>query len=304
MGFFINTDGFPYIENWHDAANHEFMVDPIRGKGRNAGLKPIAKRNATHMTVRRERNQTSPLGNVGLSIVFKLYNTDCVTYFEDGSKRISPNGHQEQSTIAFMTALVEGFVRKADGGFVYSKYWSAPTYYFEGALNFGADGVPLNPKTCVVHRVNRRAMKEVRKLYAPFMQYAKAMIKVAYPQDAEVSGADADIKFELAKRLDTQRGSFPNTDGSDTLCDLMRGDNIEDWADTLESVAAMSMTYRWANWSGRQWYYQPQQILQDLDEVLKYAHADAVFVEVELPIGEYKKDRNSKYVRWHLTSTK
>jgi len=77
----------------------------------------------------------------------------------------------------------------------------------------------------------------------------------------------------------------------------MRGDNIEDWADTLESVAAMSMTYRWANWSGRQWYYQPQQILQDLDEVLKYAHADAVFVEVELPIGEYKKDRNSKYVR-------
>ena len=49
MGFHISTDSFPRIHSYASASRHEEDVEPIRGNGRNAGIKPIGKRSATHM---------------------------------------------------------------------------------------------------------------------------------------------------------------------------------------------------------------------------------------------------------------
>lgn len=301
MGFHISTDSFPRIRSYASASRHEEDVEPIRGNGRNAGIKPIGKRSAAHMSMRRERNRTSPLGNVGQAIVFSLYETDCVTHFEDGSSTLDFALWSTRSSAMFIDALVSGAVYPASGsGGAFLYRLDSKEFLFSGTLHTDDKGIPLNPEHCIVHRVNRRAMREVRKLYAPFLKYARSMIKVAYPPNVEVSDAEARGMLELAGRLNVTRDSFPSTRSSDVLCNIMRHDDIEDWADALQSVAAMSMGPRWvASASGgyaRVWMYSPHRVMKHFDDIMKYEHCDAVLVAEQLPIGEYKKDPNHRYV--------
>ena len=307
MGFHISTDSMPRLISYERADIHERRIEPIRGNGRNAGIKPIGKRALTHMTIRRERNVTSPLGNVGMAIMCKLYDTDCVTFYEDGSSKLATGGWATQSTIMFIDALIEynawvGHAPQSDGKMLYGNHGKGKKYVWEGSLFLDPDSIPLNDGLCVVHRVNRKAMNEVRKLNAPFRKYVQSMVKVAYPQDAQMSVEDFRQRCERLQGLGAvERGSFPNSRNADTLCSIMREDNIEDWADALEVFALMTMDSRWDGSSSGRWqhayYYMPQRVIKLVDEVLKYGYADAVFYEVELPRGEYKPNPNAKYVR-------
>jgi hypothetical protein len=305
MGFHISTDSVPRLTSYERADIHERRVEPIRGNGRNAGIKPIGKRALTHMTIRRERNVTSPLGNVCMAIMCRLYETDCVTFYEDGSSKLATGGWATQSTIMFIDALIDyhawvGHAPQSDGKMLYGNH--GREYVWEGSLSLDPDRVPLNDGLCVVHRVNRKAMNEVRRLNAPFKKYVQSMVKVAYPQDAQMSVTNFREQCERLQGLGAvDRGNFPNSRDVDTLCSIMREDNIEDWADALEVFALMTMESRWDGSSSGRWqqayYYMPQRIAKLVDEVLKYGYADAVFYEVELPRGEYKPNPNAKYVR-------
>ena len=305
MGFHISTDSMPRLVSYKQADIYERRIEPIRGNGRNAGIKPIGKRALTHMTIRRERNVTSPMGNVGMAIMCKLYDTDCVTFYEDWSSKLATGGWATQSTMMFIDALIDHHTwvtnaPQSEGNMLYNK--NGKKYVWGGSLYLDPDRVPLNDGLCVVHRVNRKAMNEVRKLNAPFRKYVQSMVKVAYPQDAQMSVVDFREQCERLQGLGAvDRGSFPRSRDVDTLCSIMREDNIEDWADALEVFALMTMESRWDGSSSGRWqhayYYMPQRITKLVDEVLKYGYADAVFYEVELPRGEYKPNPNAKYVR-------
>ena len=296
----------PRLISYERADIYERRVEPIRGNGRNAGIKPIGKRALTHMTIRRERNVTSPMGNVGMAIMCRLYETDCVTFYEDGSSKLATGGWATQSTIMFIDALIDHHTwvthaPQSDGKMLYNKN-GKKKYVWEGFLYLDPDSIPLNDGLCVVHRVNRKAMNEVRKLNAPFRKYVQSMVKVAYHPDAQMSVVDFRERCERLQGLGAvERGSFPRSRDVDTLCSIMREDNIEDWADALEVFALMTMDSRWDGSSSGRWqhayYYMPQRIIKLVDEVLKYGYADAVFYEVELPRGEYKPNPNAKYVR-------
>lgn len=305
MGFHISTDSLPCLGTFTRADAHERNVTPIRGRGRNAGIKPLGSRNLAHMSIRRERNVTSPLGNQGMAIMCRLYNTDCVTFYEDGSSRLATGGWVTQSTIKFIEKVIDyyAWVSSApqnEGKMLYGNH--GKRYLWEDSLSLDADHKPINPELCVVHRVNRRAMNEVRRLNAPFKKYVQSMIKVAFPQDAMMSVEDFGERCLRLQGLGAvERGVFPNGNHVDTLCNIMREDNIEDWADALELCALMTMDSRWdgSNSGGwqRAYFCMPQRILKLVDEVLKYGYADSVFYEVELPEGEFKADPNAKYVR-------
>lgn len=305
MGFHISTASVLRLTSYEQADLHERRIEPIRGNGRNAGIKPIGKRALTHMTIRRERNVTSPLGNVGMAIMCRLYETDCVTFYEDGSSKLATGGWATQSTIMFIDVLIDyhawvGNAPQSDGKMLYGNH--GKEYVWEGSLYLDPDRVPLNDKLCVVHRVNRKAMNEVRRLNAPFRKYVQSMVKVAFHPDAQMSVTNFREQCERLQGLGAvDRGNFPNSRDVDTLCSIMREDNIEDWADALEVFALMTMECRWDGSSSGRWqqayYYMPQRITKLVDEVLKYGYADAVFYEVELPRGEYKPNPNAKYVR-------
>ena len=47
-----NYNDVPYLFCYEDAVNWEKQVRPIKGKGRNAGIKPIGNRSRTHFSIR------------------------------------------------------------------------------------------------------------------------------------------------------------------------------------------------------------------------------------------------------------
>jgi len=139
-------------------------------------------------------------------------------------------------------------------------------------------------------------MNEVRKLNAPFLRYAKPMIKVAYPMGGILEQEEYQRRLKRYEGLGVDLNNFPSSRCADTLCNIMREDNIEDWADALDACAMVSMQtfQRWPTFS---YSHRPDRILKVIDELLKYGYSDAVFTEVTLPLGEVKADSNEKYVR-------
>ena len=107
MAFSISDLGIPALRDFADASQHESWVTPIQGNGVNAGKKPLTQsRRATHMTIRRERNIMSPLGNQGMAIMCQLYRTDCVIFYEDNSVTIATAGWNTISTKKFINAIM------------------------------------------------------------------------------------------------------------------------------------------------------------------------------------------------------
>tara|TARA_R110000782_G_scaffold175090_2_gene266265 strand:- start:374 stop:1303 length:930 start_codon:yes stop_codon:yes gene_type:complete len=306
MAFHISVDHIPHLMNFNHAMSHEASILPIKGNGVNAGLKPLGLRSACHMTIRKVNNMVSPLGKSGRAIQCRLYGTDCVTFYEDDLITLNTGGWETVSTRKFINEVlystsvivqiepVVGKVLVVRGLYEHKKFiWGDRIHIHRAAGQI--EWVPLDPEPCVVHRVNRRAMGDVRRLNAPFMEYVIPLIKIAYPQGSLLSSEE----YHDAKRVATDRGMavgfWPSHNIAETLCNIMRGDNIEDWADVLDACALISAQP--LQWPSHDFQHRPDRIIKVIDEVLKYGYNHAVFTEITLPLGEVAANPNEKYIR-------
>ena len=312
MSFHINTNEIPCINNYSTARFHLNNIKPIQGTGRNSGVIPLAGRRAIHMKLMRRPN----------SIACRLYDTDCVIFYENGDVRLNYGHYNTVSTRIFINTIlgcsnasvqsVRGGWRREDDCMKYTHFPASvggPMHYvFEKEILLNSQGEPYNPELCLVHRVNRKALNSVRKLYAPFMAYAKTMIKIGYSGD---TGLDIGSRSKLLRSI-KERGAndWPGIksstlftcDNADFLCRVMRHDDKADWAEALEAMAAVTMVseYRYGYTGrtpyGQEYFYKPHHMIHAFMEAPKYAHRDQIFVRKELPLGEYKPDNNQKYI--------
>jgi len=316
MGFHVATDSIPTIGTYRTAKFVHDSIEPIKGRGINAGLRPIGGRRATHMTIRCEEGVTSPSGVRGDAVICTLYATDCVTFFESGEVRIHNGGYTTVSTCLFIDAVLLPRQRVSnlpDGYSLYSTYsYPSPSgdyvvpkeqqYMFSGTIDLKVDGLPLHPEPCVLHSINRKAMNSVRKLYAPFMRYATAMIKIGYAANVGLDRGTRDVHLAEIKETGIEDWSRCSStlftyENADFLCRVMRHDDKKDWANALHAMATVTMTPEYVRGFGRmEYFYRPDHMLQAFKEAPKYAHRDQVFVCKELPLGEYKKNPNLKYM--------
>ena len=327
MGFSVNVDSLPSIRDWQNALFTFQCIKPIRGNGKNGGVRPLGNRRAGHMEIHllhpRLDGHRIPEGKP--TVCCRLYNTDCVMFYPDGRIHLDYGVHNTRSTIVFINKIISG-VRSSSGrmpyissetnrvlgprGYVENKtmlyHLPVPDYKTKKVFPFptsfislDADGVPLHPITCKYHKVNRKAANALRKLYKPFIDHAKVMIKLSY---SDVSHVGREEYTALAEELTTRLGlvrstRLPNRD-IDWYCKAMRSTDRADWSDALHALGVLTVLGAHSDsWSATfSWRYQPKAILRQIDEIIKHAHRDQIFVEEELPIGEYKKDLNLKYV--------
>lgn len=295
MGFHIDTRGLPRLLGFSQALQHYKSIVPIRGTGANCGIRPLNRhnRNTTHMSVRHEDGVMSPLGNGGQAVFCQLYRTDCVTYYQDGSVRLNTGGYNTVSTRMFINALYQwGGVQSCKGepsAMLYGK--GGAVHRFHDHIELDVNAEPIHPHPCTVHVLNRKAFNEVKKLYAPFLKYTAPLIKLAYnPSRTEAGKPPAPTLL---------RGSLP-VDDAETICSIMRHDNKEDWADLLEELAnkhAETRTYYVPHGGWQKTYtYRADRMHKAMLEAMRYEHSGAVFVATQLPLGQWKQDRNNKYV--------
>ena len=335
MGHYVKTDSLPALRNYEQAERHWRGVVPIRGNGRNAGKRPLGDRRLTHMTIRKGKTHQS--GQEVDVIRCRLYATDCVNFYSDGTVRLSAEEYMTLSTRAFINTIIQSFggVVEAPKGLynsgvsiydlpsrragVYSTFDQnyqtrggmsdkiTSKHLWESSIVLGKDRLPITPERATVHRINRKAMNEVRRLNEPFLKYAKAMVKVAYPADTQVSGYEYNSKIidkHVREHTDghrsiynINRSSFPDPDTVSTFCNIMRSDVIEDWADMLDICATLTMSKAWSTVHREaMFHYNPKHIHQAIDDILKRGYSNAILSEVVLPVGEVKPNPNQKYL--------
>lgn len=318
MGFSINVDEIPALSSYKSALACYQGTLPIKGTGRNGGIRPLGNRRAGHLSIHLSYLNTLDRSNfTEPTVCCRLYDTDCVRFYPDGTIHLDCGVHPTRSTIAFINRIVRRLGRNyshvssvtngLDKTMLYhyvskvgDKHPQTRVFPFPASfISLDADGVPPHPVTCKYHKVNRKAANALRKLYKPFIDHAKVMIKLSY---SEVSYVGREEYTALAEELTTRLGlvrstRLPNRD-IDWYCKAMRSTDRADWSDALHALGVLTVLGEHGrNTFGHYaWRYQPKAILRQINELIKHAHRDQIFVEEELPIGEYKKDLNLKYV--------
>ena len=98
MGFGINGNDLPLIRSYGRAKEQYDAITPIRGTN---NVRPLGDRRKHHQRI--EVAKRNGAGAAGLACV--LYNTACVTYYEDGTMHLAHDGHVTQSTCAFIERI-------------------------------------------------------------------------------------------------------------------------------------------------------------------------------------------------------
>jgi hypothetical protein len=150
-------------KSWHD------RTEPIRGTGRNAGLRPLGHRGKMHFQIYM-RDQ---------DVICKLYDTDVVTFHPDNTITITDGGYTSQTTANFIhDVLGAGACIKDHDIVLFGSH--NPTRLMKKMVV-----TPANVGYTVIetgkhytYTINRKRMSELRKMVAPFMKYASVMIKL------------------------------------------------------------------------------------------------------------------------------
>lgn len=180
--FSISTNDLYPIRDFREAEHIYNNTKPIRG--RSEDTRPLGKRSKTHMCI------TSGTDDGKKYYAVKLYATECVKWYEDGTVHINHGGWVTNSTTAFIHAVIGRtnpfycFSHKGNMWIAATTRTEPPTTHSipvpKSGLYFNAQRECLNTPQCYTLRHDKEAAKSIRKLPAikAFIKYAKAMNKL------------------------------------------------------------------------------------------------------------------------------
>jgi len=269
----------PNLGNYERALAHHNAIKPIRG--RKEDVRPLCNtttgRRKTHLRIRETLYRGLP------AVACRYYDTDVVTYVSDGRVVVS-NEYPSNSTNAFASDMLPyalGMARKHNSAWVYDRkgkaYWVPDGEVLELKQRDDMSWYPVEAFVCYKHVVDRRALREATNQYKPFM----------------------DNCINVAKLLgeDASKGTFyPKKPTASVLRDPER----EGWGEATKYFIELSIVRRFA-YPGSGGLRQVSDLKvstlkRRLSDYVKTEHADIVFEKVAVPIGEFVKDANAKYI--------
>ena len=282
MSFGINGNDLPFIRSYKRAKEQYDSTTPIRGSN---NVRPLGDRRKHHQQ-RIEEAPRNGAGAAGMACV--LYRTACVTYYEDGTIYLAHGGYISQSTCRFIDRIAPVSEVRMD-----KKRDCLVVRVAGGEYQCGNDGLwlrynpestsyaPVDPVPFKITLVNRAAMREVKKQYAAFMQYAVGLGKLTQWDKPEGEG----VPVNAAE-----------------LLEYMASDDMDQWAMAYRKLMwEAGSNQQNFNYQARQWEYRwvcnKKRLDAHLTHRVKKAHASEVLVSETLPLGEHKKDPNNDYRR-------
>jgi hypothetical protein len=281
MSFGIDGRDLPLLRNYARAKQAYDNTTPIRGSN---NVRPLGDRRKHHQRI--EEAPRNGAGAAGMACV--LYRTACVTYYEDGTIHLAHGGYVSQSTCTFIERIAPVSEVRMD-----KKRGCLVVRVAGGEYQCGNDGlwlrynpestsyVPIDPVPFKITLVNRAAMREVKKQYAAFMQYAVGLGKLTQWDKPEGEG----VPVNAAE-----------------LLEYMASDDIEQWAMAYRKLMwEAGANQQNFNYQARQWEYKwvcdKKRLDARLTHMVKQVHASEVLVSETLPLGQHKKDPNNDYRR-------
>jgi hypothetical protein len=184
----------PRISSYEQALALFERVQPIKGKGVNAGIKPLCDtatgRRKTQYSIRKKKH---PAAASKQAIECVLYDTPVVTFVEDGTIYIDMS-YPSKTTHAFVSEILNDFR-------AYCSYRDGKTWLHCGGKDWWipnghgvtfhvvGDGIePVRPRLMDRYVVNRSKAKEVYAKYAAFISHCVTISKVTDPQQMHGHG--------------------------------------------------------------------------------------------------------------------
>lgn len=305
-GYSSRNSGICRIHDYAKALEWYNNTPPIRGKGVNAGLRPLGHRNRMHFQIHKADDE---------SILCRLYDTDVVTFKPDGDIIIKPLGYVTMTTANFIGDVLGTYTFIHDRSLQIKL--QQDRYRIRNQITIRRDEQGLLrakevEKFNVMH-INRKAKKDALASVKGFEQYVRNQMKVrdngkfeaeektAMLEELGISFTGNDHNWEIDFHLwreDVSTAALRHK----KLVELARSDDIGNWY----------LAIRWLAFSSARWV---SSIHADADTIIKSLHQSimavtpSVFVPTEVPAGEVRKNTYRKFEpfieearKWH-TST-
>ena len=307
---FGNSAGLKPIGSFKEAKDLYDKVIPIRG--RQEDVRPIGsnRRYTAHCIVKNRKavqEEGNPLGKWIETYSAKLYRTDCIEWFDDGSIEVGTGGWQSPSTQSFINYTLNnrlGTFRSFSGKWYFRNYANGMDYYLDGydkrRLRFEPTGNMVqtnggmmeaynmvNPVQEYRYTANRKALNALRKRYKDFIEYGKMMLLMTPQVDPEGRSHYEDILTYSHWRKDRVLANRTHM--------FKELDKFNESGDLEIALAVMTkIGHAFGDYKGR---ISSAEFVRGFAEVLKYQFSNEAFIATPMPIGEAFYDRNAKYFR-------
>jgi hypothetical protein len=289
-----------YTKDYADAVAHAARVKPLRGDAQ--GRRPYGDR---------KHGRTFYITDEGeRGVAVTLYSTVIVRFMPDGT--IMVDGTFRSKTTAEALWQVLG----SWAGLTQGRMWIATDKGRElldtskptPMVRTGDRRLAMVSHTpSVIHRIDRKGMNAVWRRYTAFRDYLHVTLSLGgepgYSQAhvASVLGwSPTDPRYVHSQGKTNRLG--PLNECYAQLADMMRPDaDPEAWAKAAMELMLVRNSYYAAHFYGAPsptrfvTYTDEATVLDTLRHVLRLAHRDEVFKEIEVPAGEIAHDRYASY---------
>ena len=300
---FGNSAGVKQLASYEQAKLKFDKTTPIRG--RKEDCRPLgSERRFTDRTIRKNWRVVDD-GFVGQWVVTysaNVWGRDKVEWFPDGKIFIGTGGYSNptiNATINYSISNTYGqlcsyngkpyFVTKDGKSYLMTDAGLMLEPTGEGEHGKVKIMRPINPKQEHKYRANRKAMNQVRKRYAKFIDYGKAMFSI----DTKLPEREQTSVRGWHYYMFTNRGWSVEVavTNRDRIFKLI--DSFIDSGDLEVAYQAATELGHGFGWNGN---CSTQNFIDGFTEIVKYRFKDEVFTAEPIEIGNAFYDRNAKYI--------
>lgn len=292
-----NFNDLPTLRNYAEAVKWESQITPIRGRAEDKQCKPLGNRRKTYAAVRKEDGK----------VMCKLYDTDVLTYHEDGRIEITMDGWASQTTMSFIESLLDvRMVRRHNRIWICSHTegnsrleWNALHSTDANLLTRRADGYVTvhNPVQVCTHKINRAEANNVRKQYKAFRDYIVRTMRLrdvgfSMQEFGDVFGWKDGMHGDLLPpSLNVYAHSTTKNETYAKFLALAKSDDSTDHYKASLWLAHTKAAFR------RDGSMVPrvQDMLKGLDDCILRVHRDVCFTETPNTTGEPVRDAYGKF---------
>ena len=295
------NSGITRIYDYAQAVKWFNDTPPIRGKGRNAGIKPLGHRNRLHFQIHKADDD---------SILCRLYDTDVVVFKPNGDIVVNPLNYVTMTTANFIGDVlgIRAFIH--DRSLQISVHGQQYRINKSITLRRNEQGLlhVTEADKCYVLNINRKAKKDALVKVRPFEEYVRTQMKIR-----ERGSFEMEEKVAMLEELnfDSENGSslwslemrLWNRDASEVaakhkrVVELASSDDIGNWY----------LAIRWLAFSMHTWSSTINTSAEYLIESLHnsvMAITPEVFKVTEVPAGMVKKNAYRKFEPFILEASK
>lgn len=305
-----NSARIPTITGFEFMRDHFKSVVPIRG--RSVVCKPLGKnRRYTDYEVRENTNcymsEAEPLGWIEKSYSCRLWSTDMVEFYKDGSIVVRDSSYHSPTSMGFLTHCLTNYgTIESHGGKWYFKNKAGEAYLLpdydkekRSGLHLVANeqGImrPTNPIQEYTYRAKRKELNKLRKYYKEFMDYTRTML--AMDQRITTQCPLEALGFN-GKNL-TPHGwhgmQYAKGNREVFFRLVQRAMDTGDLDLTYNLAQYVGASFAGYSYNTKSYECTPKGFERGFTEIIKYQHHEVAFDKQEHPIGYGFFDKNKKY---------